>query len=96
MNRTHHSALQIIRPPRLKVGDTLGIAAPAGPFDTNLFEQGMQVLRELGFALKIPEEIFRRNGFLAGPDPERAEIVNRLNLPDRQFRPRGGIFYRFV
>jgi muramoyltetrapeptide carboxypeptidase len=68
----------IIRPPRLKPGDTLGVAAPSGPFDIATFERGMDVLREMGFALKIPEGIYKRNGFLAGPDPERADIINRL------------------
>lgn len=78
MNQARRPALPIICPPRLKAGDTLGIAAPAGPFDAGLFEQGMQVLTDMGFALKVPEGIFRRDGFLAGQDPERADIVNRL------------------
>ncbi len=68
----------IIRPPRLKPGDTLGIAAPSGPFDIGLFERGMEVLKAMGFTAKIPEGIFKRNGFLAGTDPERADIINRL------------------
>ncbi len=68
----------IIRPPRLKPGDTLGIAAPSGPFDITIFERGMNVLREMGFTLKIPEGIYKRNGFLAGSDPERADIINGL------------------
>ena len=72
------STSAIIRPPRLKPGDTLGIAAPSGPFDIGLFERGMEVLKEMGFALKIPAGIFKRNGFLAGTDPERADIINQL------------------
>ena len=68
----------IARPPRLKPGDTLGVAAPAGPFDVELFQRGMQVLREMGFQLEIPQGVYKRNGFLAGPDRERAEILNRL------------------
>ncbi len=68
----------ISRPPRLKPGDTLGVAAPAGPFDVDLFHRGMQVLRDMGFRLEIPEGIYKRNGFLAGADSERAAILNRL------------------
>jgi muramoyltetrapeptide carboxypeptidase len=68
----------IIRPRRLMPGDTLGIAAPAGPFDVSLFKRGVQVLRDMGFALKIPEGIFQRDGFLAGADPDRAAIINSL------------------
>ncbi len=68
----------IIRPPRLKKGDTLGIAAPAGPFEVESFKRGIRVLRDMGFAIKIPEGIFQRQGFLAGADPERAAIINSL------------------
>ena len=66
------------RPPRLKRGDTIGIAAPAGPFDKDLFEEGMAILKRMGFKLFIPEPIFRREGFLAGTDTERAEVINTL------------------
>lgn len=72
------SAWPIICPPRLKPGDTLGIAAPAGPFDVGIFNLGMQVLKEMGFGIKVPEDIFKRNGFLAGADRERAAVINRL------------------
>ncbi len=68
----------ISRPPRLKPGDTLGVAAPAGPFEIDSFQQGMQVLRDMGFRLEIPEGVYKRNGFLAGADNERAAILNRL------------------
>jgi len=68
----------VTRPPRLKLGDTIGIAAPSGPFKTQLFEQGMHVLRNMGFNVHVPEAIFQRNGFLAGSDEMRAEVVNAL------------------
>jgi muramoyltetrapeptide carboxypeptidase len=77
----HHQpgrAASVIRPPRLKAGDTIGIAAPSGPFENHLFEQGMDVLRGMGFKVHIPEAIFQRNGFLAGPDEARADVINTL------------------
>jgi muramoyltetrapeptide carboxypeptidase len=67
-----------IRPPRLKAGDTIGIAAPSGPFDKPLFEAGMDVLEQMGFAVHVPEEVFKREGFLAGPDEVRAGVLNAL------------------
>jgi len=74
-----HAGLgKVVRPPRLKAGDTIGIAAPSGPFESDLFEQGMDVLRGMGFNVHIPEAIFRRNGFLAGPDEARAGVINTL------------------
>ncbi len=78
MAQTSPTALSIVVPPRLRPGDTLGIAAPAGPFDVDLFKRGMQVLETMGFRLHVPEGVYQRNGFLAGPDPERADIINRL------------------
>jgi len=72
---THH---QPIRPPRLKHGDTIGIAAPSGPFDKPLFEKGLDVLRHMGFKVHVPEEVFQREGFLAGPDAVRAGVLNAL------------------
>ncbi|MBL0714633.1 MAG: LD-carboxypeptidase [Desulfosarcina sp.] len=77
-NQSPEAASPIICPPRLKRGDTLGIAAPAGPFDIEIFDKGMLVLKDMGFKLKIPDGIYKRNGFLAGSDRERAEIINRL------------------
>jgi muramoyltetrapeptide carboxypeptidase len=67
-----------IRPPRLKSGDIIGIAAPSGPFDNDLFEKGMAVLRGMGFNVHIPDAVYRREGFLAGPDAARAEVINGL------------------
>lgn len=78
MDQMPPSAMSITCPPRLSAGDTLGIAAPAGPFNRAQFEQGMHVLKDMGFRLQIPDGIYRRNGFLAGSDPERADIVNHL------------------
>lgn len=71
-------ARQAIRPPRLKAGDTIGIAAPAGPFETDLFEQGMGILQDRGFRVHVPEAVFQREGFLAGPDEARAHVINTL------------------
>jgi muramoyltetrapeptide carboxypeptidase len=67
-----------IRPPRLKAGDTIGIAAPSGPFDKSLFEKGMDVLRDMGFTVQVPEAVYQREGFLAGPDQVRAGVLNAL------------------
>ncbi|MGD8261251.1 MAG: LD-carboxypeptidase [Desulfobacterales bacterium] len=65
-------------PPRLKVGDTIGIVAPAGPFDRDKFDLGVQILRKKGFEVFIPERLFETKGYLAGPDLHRATLVNQL------------------
>lgn len=68
----------VITPPILRPGDTIGIAAPASPFDVEAFEQGVAVLESLGFAVSIPKSIFKRQGYHAGADAERAEILMEL------------------
>jgi len=65
-------------PPRLKVGDTIGIVAPAGPFDRDKFDLGIQILKRMGFEVFIPERLFESKGYLAGPDLHRAALVNQL------------------
>ena len=67
-----------IRPHRLKPDDTIGIVAPAGPFDRSLFAQGLSALEAMGFQTRVPDEIFDRTGYLAGTDQQRARLVLRL------------------
>jgi muramoyltetrapeptide carboxypeptidase len=69
---------ELIRPPRLKPGDTIGIVAPAGPFDPKIFSQGLSALEALGFRTRVSDEIFEKTGYLAGNDAQRARLVNRL------------------
>jgi muramoyltetrapeptide carboxypeptidase len=68
----------VVKPPILRPGDTIGIAAPASPFDRKAFEQGVGVLESLGFRVRIPEGIFRREGYHAGSDSERAALLMDL------------------
>lgn len=64
-------------PDRLSRGDTIGIIAPAGPFDRKKFDQGIAVLKAMGFRIVVPDELFKKKGYLAGPDIHRASLVNR-------------------
>jgi muramoyltetrapeptide carboxypeptidase len=67
-----------IKPLRLMPGDTLGIVAPAGPFDPKKFMKGKTVLESMGFRTFFEEGIFQKHGFFAGSDVQRADQVNRL------------------
>ena len=67
-----------IRPARLNPGDTIGIVAPAGAFDREIFNQGLNTLKSMGFHTRVPDEIFDKTGYLAGSDAQRAELVNQL------------------
>ena len=76
MNSRNHS--EPVLPRALKPGDTLGIVAPASPFDRHSFDAGVRVLESMGFNLFIPADIFDQNGYLAGSDQRRADLLNRL------------------
>ncbi len=66
------------RPIPLKSGDTLGVCAPSSRFDTEKLNLGIKVLENLGFKVKVPEEIFKKKRYLAGNDMLRASVVNNL------------------
>ena len=65
-------------PPRLNPGGTIGIVAPAGPFDQETFEHGLKKLKGLGFDVHLPPGLLNAKGYLAGSDQHRARFINRL------------------
>ncbi len=65
-------------PARLKPGDKIGIVAPAGPSDRELFIRGTGILEEMGFEVYVPDGLLDARDYLAGTDNHRAEIVNHL------------------
>jgi muramoyltetrapeptide carboxypeptidase len=62
----------------LKPGDTIGICAPSSRFDLQKFNDGIKILENLGYKIKIPKEIFEKKRYLAGDDILRANIINQL------------------
>ncbi|MGD2271129.1 MAG: LD-carboxypeptidase [Desulfobacterales bacterium] len=76
---------KIITPPRLRPGDTIGIAAPASPFDRQDYEQGIATLQSLGYLTRVSRDIFLQNGYLAGSDLQRAKLINRF-FADRSIK----------
>jgi muramoyltetrapeptide carboxypeptidase len=62
----------------LRPGDRVGVVAPASTFDRETFETGLEILKSMGFQVVVPEDVFARKGYLAGPDELRAEMVNRF------------------
>lgn len=63
---------------RLQPDDIIGICAPSGSFDDDLFSKGARVIQELGFRVRIPDGISARKRYLAGEDRHRADLLNRL------------------
>ncbi|MFO1518107.1 MAG: LD-carboxypeptidase [bacterium] len=83
----------MIKPTPLQKGDTIGIAAPASPFDRAEFEKGIQALTHLGFRTKYREDLFSTQRYLAGSDARRStELLQHFADPEVKaiFFARGG------
>ncbi|MCP5048326.1 MAG: LD-carboxypeptidase, partial [bacterium] len=63
---------------RIKPGDTIGIVAPAGPFDRQTFFRGVRIIEDMGFKIFMPPRLFEKNRYLAGSDKHRVQFVNQL------------------
>ena len=69
-----------IKPPALKLGGTIGIAAPASKPSPAAIALGAERLRKMGFKVVLGDCVKRtlRQGYLAAPDEERAKESNGM------------------
>jgi muramoyltetrapeptide carboxypeptidase len=68
-----------LSPPALQKGDTLGVIAPAGRLcDENRFTVGVRILREMGFCVKFPRNLWPGSSYLADSDENRGQEFNSL------------------
>ncbi|HLF15418.1 MAG TPA: LD-carboxypeptidase [Bacteroidota bacterium] len=75
-----------IRPPALRKGDVIGICAPASPpFRRDDLMKGIAYLEGLGYRVQPGRNLYKKDGYLAGTDRERASDLNRL-FSDRRVR----------
>jgi len=86
--------MRIIKPPRLKKGEVIGLVAPAStPSSNEKIEKGVHYLEHLGYRVKIGKHVNKVVGYLAGTDEQRASDFNEM-LRDRNvkaiFALRGG------
>ncbi|WP_235851558.1 S66 peptidase family protein [Heyndrickxia camelliae] len=64
---------------KLKFGDTLGLTAPASPTKAENVPMAIQVIRELGFQVKVGKSCYEEyGGYLAGPPKNRADELNEM------------------
>jgi muramoyltetrapeptide carboxypeptidase len=91
---TSEAITPMIKPKRLKAGDTIGLIAPASNVwqDEDIYF-ATDVLKSFGFKVKHSKNLFKRYGYLTGQDKERADDVNSLfadKTVDGIFCIRGG------
>lgn len=67
-----------LKPPRLQMGDTVGLIAPAGIVDSEDIEAAQRNFLDLGLKVKLGKHILNRYGYLAGKDSDRAADLNAM------------------
>ena len=70
----------IIKPPRLKKGDTVGLITPASrPFEIEQAKiEAKEKMQALGFKVKFGKNIDKKWGYLAGSDEERINDIHNF------------------
>jgi len=83
---------RLSKPPGLRPGDPVAVVAPAGPFDRESFEAGLQVLAGR-YRVVFHDGLFARTRYLAGDDARRLDELAAALADDSTkavFAARGG------
>ncbi|MBE9126733.1 MULTISPECIES: LD-carboxypeptidase [unclassified Coleofasciculus] len=76
--KTNPLVRSLLKPQRLKAGDTVGLISPAGRVDRETIDQFTQVIAKLGLKVKLGTHSLDQYGYLAGQDADRAADVNAM------------------
>lgn len=68
--------MNLIKPNKLQIGDTIGIIAPAGVVDTEKIYKAKNHFESCGYKVKLGSNIDKCQNYLAGTDEERAYDLN--------------------
>lgn len=63
----------VIKPPKLKPGDKLGLVAPGSYISEEELQDSIKNLNQLGFETTYSDKILLQDGYFAGRDKDRAE-----------------------
>lgn len=64
----------------LDPGSSIALVAPSSPFETDLYEKGVQILLAAGYEVVPGKNIFKKEGYLAGTDAERLHDLTQAIL----------------
>src|SRR5438876_2326583 len=86
--------MTILKPPRLRRGDVIGLVSPAStPLPNEKIEKGVRYLEGLGYRVRLGEHVAAQHGYFAGTDEERLSDLNAMLNDSRVnaiFATRGG------
>lgn len=72
----------LIKPERLKKGDTVGIIAPASPPNKENLERGLKFIEAIELNYKLGKSLYQEYGYLAGSDEDRLADLHGMFLDD--------------
>ncbi len=75
--------MNILKPPRLNIGDTIGIVAsslPVLPHHRDQYEKGKKLIQEMGFKIKEGKTVGRQKWWMADEPKEVAKDINSMFL----------------
>ena len=78
--------MNLLKPPPLRPGDTIGVVAPAGAVYRDRLDKGVRALQARGFRVELAEGILARKGYLAGSEQQRARTLERFFVRGRHRR----------
>lgn len=81
------------KPAGLRKDDVIGVVAPAGAIEAAAVSAGVRVLELAGYRVRIGDSVFKRAGYLAGNDRDRAaDLTAMFSDPEVRaiFAARGG------
>ncbi len=61
-------------------GSSVALVAPASPFEADLYEKGVQILRTAGYTVIPGKNIFKKESYLAGTDLDRLQDLTEAVL----------------
>jgi len=71
--------MQILKPKKLNIGDTIGVIAPSGVVEAKGLEAGLKILKKWGFKVKLGKHIFKKvDDYSAGTPQERREDFENM------------------
>ncbi|HTP12423.1 MAG TPA: LD-carboxypeptidase [Bacteroidota bacterium] len=71
--------MNILKPPRLRKHDLIGIVSPAStPSSQEKIDKGVEYLERLGYRVKVGKHVMSQHGYLAGTDEERVGDLNEM------------------
>jgi len=74
----NYESKKLIKPARLKNGDTIALVTPGSYITEEEKEESINNLRSLGFNLTYSDRLMQKNGFFSAADEERAADLNEM------------------